>query len=171
MTRDDRHNINISIHLYPNLPHIHTFLYTATKKVYRSQYANSTVLRNKLCKLHDQKPAHLDQYELKFAVHYCSFVVDKKNQHLNSTQKELLRWGQKLCHNMQYLQQFMKTQNVRDKKSNILTTQPPIIKTKFKSTPNLKCSRYPLCFVCKLAQGGSIPKVSTEPTKHFLRGI
>ena len=52
---------------------------------------------------------------------------------------------------MQDLQHLMKSHNVPYQEGNIITKQPPIIPTKYKSTTNLSSDQYPMCLACKLA--------------------
>ena len=55
-------------------------------------------------------PNPSDQYERKKALFCCNSVTDETNQNLSGSQKELPHWHQKLCVNMQEVQQLMRHQ-------------------------------------------------------------
>jgi len=65
------------------------------------------------------------------AIKCFSSVADATNQNLTNAQKELLFWHQRLCLNMQDLQQLMKPQLSRDQDRNLVTIRPPVIPTVF----------------------------------------
>ena len=78
-------------------------------------------------------------------------MADETNHNLDNAQKEILHWHQKLCINMQDLQQLLWPQSVRDHRGKVIYQCPSVILTKFKRTTHLKQDQRPLCLSCKLA--------------------
>ena len=111
-------------------------------------------------------------YEVQCNLRCFTSVTDATNQHLSSAQKELRFWHQKLCLNMQDLQQLMKPQHIRDQTGVLVTTRPPVIPTTFKSTANLKPADFPMNLASKLAAAKAIsPAVSTVKPVPAKTGI
>ena len=138
--------VDIPIDPATNLPLFKDFVCTSEEQ--KSFEAESM---NNVCVPCMSAPNPFDQYERKKALLCCNSVTDETNQNLSGSQKELLHWHQKLCVNMQDVQQLMRPQNVRDQKGKVIAKRPPVIPTKFMSTSKLKRDQYPLCLACKLA--------------------
>ena len=68
----------------------------------------------------DDKSDPYDQYKLKKVGLCCMSATDETNQNLDNAQKEILHWHQKLCINMQDLQQFMQPQNMHDHRGKVI---------------------------------------------------
>ena len=148
----DKRIIDIPIDPKTNLPLIHDFVCTSAEKTkFQDGFKSKGIHGSGLCVSCDDKPDPYDQYELKKAVLCCTSVADETNQNLDGAQKELLLWHQKLCINMQDLQQLMRPQNVRNHRGTVIYRRPPVVPTKFKRTAYLKRDQYPLCLACKLA--------------------
>lgn len=94
--------------------------------------------------------------------HYSKFcgpcVGQKDNTNLSGPQKELLLWHWKLGISMYRIQEMMRKQKMEEPSGKI-SELPPIIKPKYKSTPNCNV---PPCMSCQLARA---KKRSTGVTK------
>ena len=149
-TLQDGRIIDIPIDPHTNLPLIHDFVCNEDeKKDFGAQFMNNMSeehIAPVALNVEDR-----ENHEQHCAVECCQCVADETNQNLSSAQKELLRWHQKLNINMADLQQLMKPQKVKDQAGNLISTRPPIIPIKYKSTANLKPSKFPFCLACKLA--------------------
>ena len=85
----------------------------------------------------------------------CSCVADEANQNLSGPEKELLQWHWKLCISIPHIQELMKPRIYREL-GGVEYQLPPIIKTKFKSTPFVSP---PKCMACSLATLNRSPQV------------
>ena len=146
----DKQIIDILIDPGTNIPLIHEFVCTSSEKEnYGTQHvANAAVFLEQDV---GSKHYHVDQYELKKSILCCASVVDETNQNLSGDHKELLHWHQKLCINIQDIQQLMKPHNARYQEGNIVTKRSHTIPTKYKSTADFSRDQYPMCLACKLA--------------------
>ena len=108
-------------------------------------------------------------YKVQCNLRCFTSITDATNQNLSSAQKEFLFWHQKLCLNMQDLQQLMKPQHIRDQAGVLVTTRPPVIPTTFKPTANLKPTDYPMNLASKLAaakaKSSAVSTVKPVPAK------
>ena len=101
--------MDIPIDPATNLPLFKDFVCTSEEqKLFESEPMNT------ICMPCKAAPDPLDQYEQTKALLCCSYVTDETNQNMSGSQKELLHWHQKLCVNMQDVQQLMRPQNARD---------------------------------------------------------
>jgi hypothetical protein len=100
-------------------------------------------------------------------------VPDEINQNIYGAQKENIHWHQKLCANMQDVQQLMKPPKVCDQKGNIIAGRSPVIPTKFKSTAKFGRDQYPSCLACKLAtaKGRSSDVMTQKPVASKDRAL
>ena len=85
----DKLIIDIPIDPGTNLLLIHDFVCTsAEKENYGPQHvANSAVFLEQYV---GSKPYHMDQYDLKKSIIFCTSLADETNQNLSGAQKELL---------------------------------------------------------------------------------
>ena len=166
--------IDIPIDARTNLPLLTDFVCSDEEKL---QFNFNGL--NALAEIEEIQPSAADEdgigpidYERACAIKCFSSVADATNQNLTSAQKELLFWHQKLCLNMQDLQQLMKAQLIRDQNGNLVTIRPPVIPTVYKSTANLKAADYPMNLASKLAAAKTrSPAVSTSKPVKAKEGI
>ena len=107
--------IDIPINHHTNLPLIHNSVCSLEDiKTHHDLFGTAMTSIETV----DMTPVEVNKAEVKTherdcVRQCCQCVAGESNQNLSGPQKELLHWHQKLCMNMQDLQELMRPQNIQ----------------------------------------------------------